>query len=136
MADPQARSTRPPLRRSRRERIVAGVAGGIAEYFEIDPLLVRLGFVVLALAGGGGVVIYLIAWLVMPEEGEEGAETAGSGERRGVVDPETTRLFIGGALIAVGGLILAARFIPHFMAVFWPLVLIGAGLAVLVGRRR
>jgi len=136
VADPQARSTRPPLRRSRRERIVAGVAGGIAEYFEIDPLLVRLGFVVLALAGGGGVVIYLIAWLVMPEEGEEGAEAAGGGEQRGVVDADTTRLFIGGALIAVGGLILSARFIPHFMAVFWPLVLIGAGLAVLVGRRR
>lgn len=131
MAEQQPRSTRPPLRRSRRERIIAGVAGGIAEYFDVDPLLVRLGFVVLALAGGGGVVIYLIAWLIIPEAGE--AEGAG---RRAAADPDTTRLFIGGALIAVGAVILAARFIPRFMAVFWPLVLIGAGLAVLVGRSR
>lgn len=130
MSDPHPRSTRPALRRSHRQRIIGGVAGGIAEYFAIDPLLVRLGFVVLALAGGGGVVIYLIAWLVVPEEGEEGAG------RRSAVDPDTTRLFIGGALIAVGGIILASRFIPHFLSVFWPLVLIGAGVAVLIGRSR
>lgn len=55
------------LYRSRRERMIAGVAGGIAEYFEIDPAIVRLIWVLLALPGGvPGILLYLIAWLVIP----------------------------------------------------------------------
>lgn len=124
---------RPRLRRSRKERVIAGVAGGIAEYFDVDPTLVRLAFIVLALAGGGGVLIYLIAWVIVPEAGDDLSDPTA---RRDARDPDTTRLFIGGALIALGGIILAARFIPYFMVVFWPLVLIGAGIAVIAGARR
>ncbi len=49
------------------DRMVAGVAAGIADYMNIDPTIVRLLFVLLALAGGPGLVIYIIMWLVMPE---------------------------------------------------------------------
>jgi phage shock protein C len=56
------------LYRSLTDRKIAGVAGGLAEYFDTDPLLLRLAFVVLALAGGGGVLIYLILWIVTPEK--------------------------------------------------------------------
>lgn len=49
------------------DRMIAGVAAGIAEYLNFDPTLVRLIFVILALAGGPGLLIYLIMWLVMPE---------------------------------------------------------------------
>lgn len=56
------------MMRSVRERMIAGVAGGLADYFNMDPTLVRLIFVLLALAGGPGVLIYIILWLVMPEE--------------------------------------------------------------------
>ena len=56
------------LLRSRNERIVAGVAGGIARMFEIDPLLVRIAFVVLSLLNGFGLVIYLALWLLVPNE--------------------------------------------------------------------
>jgi len=56
------------MMRSTRERMIAGVAGGLANYFNMDPTLVRLVFVLLALAGGPGILIYIILWLVMPEE--------------------------------------------------------------------
>jgi phage shock protein C len=55
------------LYRSQTDRKFAGVAGGLGEYFVMDPLLIRLVFVVLALAGGGGVLIYIVLWIVTPE---------------------------------------------------------------------
>ncbi len=55
------------LYRSRTDRILGGVAGGLADYFSVDVTLVRLAWVVLALAGGGGVLVYIIAWIVIPE---------------------------------------------------------------------
>jgi phage shock protein C len=56
------------LYRSMTEKRVAGVCGGLAKYFNVDPTLVRLAFVFLALAGGPGVLIYLIMWIVLPCE--------------------------------------------------------------------
>ena len=56
------------LTRSRTDRKIAGVCAGIAEYFGIDPTLVRLGWVIFALAAGSGVLGYLICALVIPEE--------------------------------------------------------------------
>jgi phage shock protein C len=53
--------------RSRNERMIAGVSGGIAEYAGIDPNIIRLAFVLLAFAGGGGVLAYLVAWMIIPE---------------------------------------------------------------------
>ena len=49
------------------DKMVSGVAGGIAEYFEIDPVLVRLAFVLLLFAGSGGFWLYIILMLIMPE---------------------------------------------------------------------
>jgi len=48
------------------DRKIAGVCGGLAEYFKTDATLVRLIFVVLIMLGGSGVIIYLIAWMIMP----------------------------------------------------------------------
>ena len=55
------------LYRSLTDRKFAGVAGGLAEYFVMDPLLIRLAFVILTFAGGGGFLIYLVLWIVTPE---------------------------------------------------------------------
>ena len=55
------------LLRSRDQRMVAGVAGGTADYLGVDPTIVRLGFVLTTFFGGAGVVAYLVAWLIMPE---------------------------------------------------------------------
>jgi len=72
---PPDRSEPPPerLQRRRAGRMLAGVAGGLADWFDIDPTLVRLAFAVLAVAGGLAVPVYLAAWLLVPEEGAEGS---------------------------------------------------------------
>jgi phage shock protein C len=57
---------RPQLRRSGTEKMLGGVCGGLAEYSDIDVVLWRVGFVGLTLAGGAGVVVYLLLWVLMP----------------------------------------------------------------------
>lgn len=56
------------LYRSNTDRMIGGVCGGLGEYFDIDPTLVRLIFVVLALAGGPGLLLYLILLIVVPSQ--------------------------------------------------------------------
>jgi len=56
------------LYRSRSERILGGVCGGLGKYLSLDPTIVRLIFVLLALAGGPGLIAYLILLVVVPEE--------------------------------------------------------------------
>ena len=51
--------------------MLAGVASGIADYFDVDPMLVRIGFVVLSLLGALAIPLYLAGWLLIPEEGAE-----------------------------------------------------------------
>src|SRR5436190_21134310 len=71
------------LDRSRSDRMVAGVAGGLARYFDIHPAVYRVGFVVLTVLGGAGIVIYLALALVMPDEGKgDSIATAVRPERR------------------------------------------------------
>jgi phage shock protein C len=55
------------LYRSDDERIIAGVCGGIGEYFDIDPTIIRLLWVVFILAGGSGIIAYILAWIIVPE---------------------------------------------------------------------
>jgi phage shock protein C len=60
------------LYRSRKDSKIAGVCGGIAEYFNVDPTIIRLLAVLTIFFGGGGVVAYIIAWLIIPLEPTEG----------------------------------------------------------------
>ena len=59
------------LYRSKKDRKIAGVCGGIAEYFDIDSNLVRLLTVLTLFLGGAGVVVYIIAWIIIPETPEQ-----------------------------------------------------------------
>lgn len=59
------------IRRSLTDRKIAGVAGGLARHLDVDPLLVRVGLVLLAFFGGGGLLIYAAGWLLIPEEGSD-----------------------------------------------------------------
>ncbi len=61
------------LLRLRRGRIVAGVCAGLGAYFGVDVNLVRLAFGVLTVFYGIGILLYLVAWLILPEEGEDGS---------------------------------------------------------------
>ena len=58
------------LYRTREGRVIAGVCAGLAAYFSIDPTLVRLAFAVLTIFGGAGLLLYLVAWIVIPDEGD------------------------------------------------------------------
>ena len=57
------------LYRSSTKKMVAGVCGGIGEYFNVDPTLVRLGFVALSFLAGGGLLVYILATIIIPKEG-------------------------------------------------------------------
>ena len=56
------------LYRSRIDRMIGGVSAGLAKYFDIDPTIVRVLFVVSIFLGGGGILAYIILWIVVPEE--------------------------------------------------------------------
>jgi phage shock protein C len=56
------------LYRSRTNRKLAGICGGLAQYFNLDATLIRVLFVVLAVLGGSGLVIYLVMWIIVPNE--------------------------------------------------------------------
>jgi phage shock protein PspC (stress-responsive transcriptional regulator) len=90
--------------------MLAGVSGGLARYFEIHPAVFRVGFVVLTLLGGAGILIYAAAALVIPDEGKEDSiATAALRNRRDRPWP-----LIGLGLLAVAGAILLSR------ATLWP----------------
>jgi phage shock protein C len=115
------------LRRSRTERVIGGVCGGLGRYLGLDPVLLRIAFVVLLFAGGGGLVLYVISWILIPEERE--GEPLGT-ERPSSVD--TTRLIVGGALVAIGTIALLNLSIPRLGRYFWPLAIIALGVAIVI----
>lgn len=63
-------STQPPLRRSRRDRVIAGVIGGLADYFGLDPRLSRIVYVLLSIfsAAFPGLLVYILLWVLIPQE--------------------------------------------------------------------
>jgi phage shock protein C len=141
----------PPVRRlyrSRRDRMAGGVCGGIAEYAGVDPVLVRIAAVALALSGGLGLLAYIIAWIVIPEAPVAvGAAPYGSPEEGGYVpadDPPVevrgpaASLAIGIALVGAGVLLLLNQVAPWFRGdLVWPLVVVAVGgVLVTAGRRR
>ena len=56
------------LYRSKKNRVIAGVCGGIGEYFNVDPTLIRLLWIIFLLLAGSGIIAYIIAWIIIPEE--------------------------------------------------------------------
>jgi len=56
------------LYRSRNNRVIAGICGGLAEYFDVDPIIIRLITLILVLSLGAGIIAYIIAWIVVPKE--------------------------------------------------------------------
>ncbi len=75
---------RPPLRRSQDHRVVAGVCGGLGEYFGVDPVLFRVVVVVLTLFGGWGILLYGLAWLVMPDSPRPGSPAGATRRNAGI----------------------------------------------------
>ena len=119
------------LHRNVNNRVIAGVCSGLADYFAIDPILVRLAFVVVAFAGGASVLAYIILWIVMPRW--EGPATVASNASA----PRDAALWVGGFLVVLGALFLIGNtgiFWWWNWSFFWPLILVGLGVLILSRR--
>lgn len=115
------------LYRSRANSMIAGVCGGLGEYLNVDPNILRVVAVLLIFAKGIGFLAYIIAWAIVPRRPEMEAE---------VVAPEkseTSKLLPGLLLIVVGLIFLLNNLIPWFgFSYLWPAILIVVGIALLL----
>jgi signal transduction histidine kinase len=125
-----AGDARPRLRRDRSGGWIAGVCAGLARRFGVDPALVRLGFVVATAAGGAGVALYLLAWLVVPAGDAPAAGLRGPSGARASIE-----VALGSGLLLVSALLtFRALGIWFSDAIVWPVVLIATG-GVLIWRQ-
>ncbi len=117
------------LYRSTQSRVIAGVCGGIGEYFDIDPVLIRIGAVILAFAHGIGLIAYVVAWIAMPKLRPEMVV-----EPPPKPEPSPLRKYLPGLfLIGLGLIFLLDRMFWWFRwSLVWPSLLILVGLAVLI----
>ena len=128
--------------RSRKEVMIGGVCGGLAEYLDIDPVIVRLVMVLLLFAGGAGLLIYILGWIVIPKTPETNqtkeaitstttSDTPSSSET--AERPERGRLLAGLILIILGFIFLFSKFLPWFsFGKLWPLILIILGVLLIL----
>jgi len=151
------------LTRDTKRSVLGGVAAGFANYFDIDPVLARLGFVLRAFLNGVGVLFYVICWVVMPREDVEASPVAPdvSAQAEQVVDevraaggkvvdeirtssanPGGGQIAAGIVLIVLGCLFLMDRFAwfhwAHWMhlANLWPVVVIVIGFLLIMRSRK
>jgi len=120
------------LHRSRDERILAGVAGGLGRYFDITPTFFRIGFAILTLVGGAGILLYVAAWLVIPDEDE--SDSIVSEALRRHRDRPWLLAGVGLVGIALVSLFAQADFWPN-SGFAWTLLLLG-GLVIVFAQRR
>jgi phage shock protein PspC (stress-responsive transcriptional regulator) len=148
---------RKQLYRSTTDRMIGGVCGGLGAYLDIDPVLIRLFFVLLTLGGGSGIIIYVIMWILIPcpdegavasaetmqsgaDEIAERARALGDGVRAAVQNGNPrASLFIGATLVLIGLVFLGHNLgiaWLHWLEfdILWPLLLIAGG-AMLIWRR-
>lgn len=114
------------LYRSNTQRVFAGICGGLGDYFAVDPVWFRVGFVVLALGGGSGILIYLLMWLIVPPA-PDGYRAPSSGQ--GFVPGAAV---VGAVLMIVGTIALVNTVAPWIGQYVWPIVFILGGLALLL----
>jgi phage shock protein PspC (stress-responsive transcriptional regulator) len=115
------------LYRSESQRVMAGICGGLGEYFAVDPVWFRVGFVVLALGGGSGILIYLLMWLIVPPAPDGyNAPSTGRGSINGAA-------VVGVVFMIVGTIALVNTVAPWIGQYVWPIVFVLGGLALLLG---
>lgn len=127
------------LRKSKSNKIIAGVCGGIGEYLNIDPVIIRIIWVILTFAPGfPGLLAYIICALIIPEDSGVVYEENSSSYNR-----EKLPLVLGIGLIIIGSALLIDIMFPKFFHMFnimrvlryWPALLIIAGILIIVKNR-
>jgi phage shock protein C len=140
------------LHRSNTNRVIAGVCGGLAEYFEIDPAVLRILFVLFTFFGGSGVLLYIVMWIIMPsgetkvlsKEGLSNTVVEMKSRATEIVqgfnstDKSKDKKWLSIFLVALGAMFLVRNL--GFFDLFnidkmWPLILILIGLALLYKKR-
>ncbi len=136
------------LYRSSTDKIIAGVCGGLAEYFDVDSTLVRIIFVLLALADGLGVILYVILALIIPQKGgldiKANADELAGKARSLAADLKKSRNghnWLGIVIVVIGLAILLRNILPLSMMWFghgmlWALIAIIAGLYLIIRNNR
>jgi len=138
------------LYRSRTKKVIGGVAGGLGDYLNIDPVLIRVLFVIITLINGLGLLLYIILWIVVQEEpykdisyemGPNSDENSSNDEKQSQTQPNQPMekkeskgaIVIGVVLIALGFIFLADNWFPsfHFRDIF-PLAILGVGIWLVV----
>jgi phage shock protein C len=139
------------LYRSRTDRVFGGVAAGIARSLNVETVIIRIIFALLLVFGGGGLLLYLILWIAIPEEPisfyQVNSESADASPLNEEATPESAGVppvyparknngaLIGGLiLIAIGALFLIDRLLPniHFrFQDFWPIIIVIAGIVLI-----
>jgi phage shock protein C len=150
------------LYRSRNQKVIGGVAGGIAEYFDIDPVFIRVLFVVSVFASGIGIIAYIILWIITPQEpferiyknysNQENPEESNFGEQNSAEEYEPNftmsaseikpseskvklRIFGGLLLVFLGLFILLDEIIPGFdFTYIWSILLILLGVYIIFSK--
>lgn len=146
----------PKLHRSETDRVIAGVCGGLAEYFNIDSTIIRLIFVLITIFGGSGILIYLVLWLVIPREGssknipeehikENAAEMKFKAEKfaddiKGQMKNrrEDSKQWWGIIIIVLGIIFLLNNFgLYTYLEIsrLWPLLLVAIGLSIFLKKK-
>ena len=136
--------------KSATDSMLTGVAGGIAEYFDVDPTLIRVAWVLAGLASGGlALIVYVILAIVMPKQSfdspavaesdtsEPGDSAIGEASRTDTIDRTRRLAMFGIVLIVIGILLLLSNLgLLHWWRwdIFWPVLLIAVGVALLAGR--
>ena len=147
------------LYRSRKDKIIGGVAGGLAEYFDVDVVLVRVLWVLAIFVAGGGIIAYIIAWIIIPEkmyaspgrsskarQWPAGSDTAAPDEEEAALKTarfeeeiekeqearNRRRRNTGLVLIGLGIIFLARNAFGFIFHYFWPLLLVALGIFFLL----
>lgn len=138
------------LYRSKENKIIWGVCGGLGEYFNIDPIIFRVIFLALTLGAGSGVLLYIVLALVLPlnpnqagtsqnkfDFGERAESLAAELKNSGSTDSK--RNWLGGIIILVGFFALMNQVFPHSIfnwGIFWSFVIIAVGAYLILGKNR
>ncbi len=143
--------THDKLYRSQTDKVIGGVAGGLSDYFNLDVVLARVVFVLLALFGGGGILIYIVMWIIVPtnpsnyssnyKDSSKQNSNSGPDENNNEAEiiyenkdkPQSNSGLIAGVvLILLGMLFLGDRLMPWYNIVdLWPLLLVLVGVLLI-----
>jgi phage shock protein C len=136
------------LERIRGNRVIGGVCSGLGQHFNLDPIVFRFTFIALLLAGGSSIFIYLILWIIIPNEPNLFVSNNENSKTQPVQEtttdfvqspsqtPDSTNLLFGLILVAGGVMLLLHNLVPYFrMEKLWPAILMIVGIGLIFQKK-